>query len=464
MPPAAIDKRRLMKRIIVYFLGVVALFSTLWADGASVVILGSGPGGLTSAIYLARAGYDAIVVEGDLPLGSLSQSYLVQNWPGEQNISGQALMEKMHKQAELLGVKFLSGSVAMVDFSNDQYSVAIKNAGSNKESHLKADVFIIAMGCLPASSNIQGEREYLGKGVSLCAVCDGGLYKGLNVAVVGGGEAALMDAAYLSRIAKQVYLVSRGGAFKSYDKQKLQSVTKTANVSILQNTSVEKIMEEKDGFVLTLKPKSGQKDLKVDGVFLAVGLKPNTAHFKGQLALDEKGYIIVGADRQSSRTGIFAVGDITASPHKQAIVAAGDGAIAAMRSIDYLEKLALEKAAAPEEPVFQKIAATGLYEVSSAEEFNKMLEEAKTPVLVDFYASWCGPCRQIAPIYQRAAAKHAGKALFLKINVDKLPELAREHRIRAMPTMLVFLKGKKVAGRYKGADEIQNYLRDFKPH
>jgi len=303
-----------------------------------VVILGGGVGGMSSALYLSRAGLKPIIIEGNNPGGLIAQSHKVQNWPSEIEISGYELAEKIKKQALSSGVEFFEGVVKSVNFDEKPYTIEAVDFKGNKKI-FKAKSCIIAMGTTPNLLKIKGESNFWGKGVTNCAVCDGPLYRNKKVAIVGGGDSALLEAEYLSDIAKDVYVFVRKKSFKVVEQQRLHKLRKKKNVHFLYESTLQEIHGNQDNVThVDVKIKDRIKTLDIDGVFLAIGSKPNTAIFKGQIKLDEKGYIILEKDQETSKKGIYAVGDIVDPIYKQAISASGDGAKAALQAIDHLSK------------------------------------------------------------------------------------------------------------------------------
>ena len=218
-------------------------------ETAPVVILGGGVGAMTSAIYLGRAGVEATVIEGQNPGGLITQSSAVQNWPGELEISGHELADKIHAQAEANGARFLQQEVVGVDFSKRPYAIFLRDLNTNQESQLRAESVIIAMGTTPNFLNIPGEQTYWGRGVTNCAICDGALYKDQIVGVVGGGDAAILEGLYLSNIAKQVHLFIRKDAFRAVEEKRLKTLLEKPNVIVHYNTTVEEV--KGDGEMVT---------------------------------------------------------------------------------------------------------------------------------------------------------------------------------------------------------------------
>lgn len=439
----------------------------------SVVIVGGGIGALTSAIYLARSGVTPVVIEGKVPGGALAQSPKVQNWPGELEITGLDLMDKIHRQAEKNGVIFLQEEVVGVDLSKRPFTITTQDLYDPAQKHvLETSSCIIATGSEPKRLHIKGEQEYWSKGVYSCAVCDGSLYRNSTVAVIGGGDAALTEAEYLSQIAQKVYVVVRKNSLKANEKQREEMLRSLSNIEFLFGAEVQEIKGENDAVTELALIKDGTvSSLPVNAVFLAIGAKPNSQLFANQVAIDESGYIKVNQDFETSRPGVYAIGDIVDPYYKQAISAAGDGAKAALKAHHYL----LTSSVRPQEvrsertpivvnaavdPTLQKKTSypAKVIEITSAEQFQKEIADSSLPILVDFYASWCGPCRHLSPKLEAYAKELKGKAKVLKVNIQTCGNLADLYQIKSMPTLIVFDTEGKAVDRRTGTREILEYL------
>lgn len=430
----------------------------------SSVILGGGMGGLTSALYLARAELHPVVIEGKTPGGLLTQSHSVQNWPGEQEIEGWQLMEKVRSQASASGVQFCSEEVVFVDFSKRPFLIRTKALdGTGKTREILANSCIIATGTEPNFLKIPGEQHYWGRGVTNCAICDGNLYRNQIVGVVGGGDAAVLEGLYLANIAKQVFIFVRKDAFKASETKRLQKLLAQPNVTVMYGTEVVEVKGDKNGVtgIVLQKKKGAQEELSLNGLFLAIGSKPNTSLFAGQLKLDSHGYIVTKEGQETSIAGVYAVGDVADPLYKQAVSASGDGAKAALQVQQYLSDRAHMLVAAPKLKVQAPSPKTGVIEVKSEEEFLHELKTSTVPIVVDFYATWCGPCKRVAPALETSAKQLDGKVKFLKVNVDQLGDLSRSYGIRAMPTALLFDPSGNILERKVGLDQIGDLLRQL---
>ena len=294
-----------------------------------MVIIGSGPAGLTAAIYAARAGLEPLVVEGMQSGGQLTQTTDVENFPGfAEPVAGPALMAAMRRQAEACGAKFILDEVQSADLAGD-----IKRLETMMNGTLEARAVILCVGASARWTGLPGEATYRNRGVSACATCDGAFFKGKDVAVIGGGDTALGDALYLSRMCASVTVVHRRDAFRA-SKVMAERVLAAPNVSVAWNTVVDEFLGDGKRLAsLRLRDvATGEtRELPVAGAFVAIGHEPNTRFLAGQVELDAHGYVVADHGR-TSLPGVFAAGDCADPFYKQAIVAAGSGAVAAIEA------------------------------------------------------------------------------------------------------------------------------------
>lgn len=450
-------------KIFSFFMALIS--SCVFAETVyPTIVIGGGIGALTSSLYLSRAGTKPLIIEGATQGGLLTQSHSVQNWPGELEIPGYVLTEKMRSQVAANGGEFYSGEVIAVDFSIKPFKITTKSTdGEGKIRTFLTESCVIAMGTQPNYLGVPGEsgpNGYWGRGVTNCAVCDGNLYKGAKVGVVGGGDAAVLEALYLSNIAKEVTVFVRKDKLRAQEKKRIEQMLSKGNIKVLYNTHVTQILGDKHGVTGVAIETDGKKEMfALDGLFLAIGSTPNSQIFKGKLALDANGYIVTDKTMKSSVNGVYAVGDIVDPVYKQAITASGDGAKAALEVQQYVGDLAAQN---PKKEPFSSEAVRGeVIEIRAVEQFERELAEAKVPVIVDFYAPWCGPCKRISPIFEAIAGKHSGKARFLKVNVDKFHKISEKYNIRSLPTVITFERG-AISDQKVGLQPIQEHLAELR--
>jgi thioredoxin reductase (NADPH) len=299
-----------------------------------VIIIGGGPAGLTAGIYAARARLNTLLIEKMLVGGQIATADLVENFPGfPQGINGMELTERMHQQAEYFGLKIVMAEVTKLDVSGEYKTV------KTTDGDFFARAVIVAGGSLRSKLNAPGEAEYAGRGVSYCATCDGAFFRDKTVAVVGGGNVAVSEAIHLTNFASKVILIHRRNQLRA-DRILQEKVLADPKIDVRWDSVVTEIKGK--NFVDTLKlknVKTGQEmDLPVDGVFISVGLKPETEYLKGALLLDDAGYIVTTETMETEVPGIFAAGDIRKDSGRQAICAAGDGATAAIYAEKFLRE------------------------------------------------------------------------------------------------------------------------------
>ena len=311
----------------------------------NVVIIGSGPAGLTAALYAARANLKPLVIEGLEAGGQLMLTTLVENWPGYRDgIMGPDLMAEMRTQAERFGAEIVRGTVTAVDISKHPFTVTTTDGAIHCRS------LIIATGASARLLGLPSERALIGHGVSTCATCDGYFFRGRPIAVVGGGDSALEEAIFLTRFASHVTLVHRRDTLRA---SKIMQDKAFANpkISFEWNSDVEEIRDTGKGEVTSMVLKNNKtgevKEIPVDGVFVAIGHTPNTKLFAGALEMDSNGYLVTHDGTKTSVRGVFACGDVQDHIYRQAITAAGSGCMAAIDAEHYLDGLPQHLGEAP---------------------------------------------------------------------------------------------------------------------
>ncbi len=300
-----------------------------------VVIIGSGPAGWTAAIYTARANLKPVVVDGAQPGGQLTTTTSIENFPGfPEGLDGTQLMLQMRAQAERFGARIQSGEVLSVDFKRQPLRLDIDDGTA-----LETQSVIIATGASAQYIGLASEQKLLGRGVSGCATCDGALYRGKHVAVVGGGDTAMEDALFLTRFAAQVTVIHRRDEFRA-SLIMAERVKHHPKIKIMWDTVVAEVLDvarnEVSGLRLKHVKTGALTELPVEGVFIAIGHRPNTKAFGGQVHLDDQGYILTEHAR-TNVTGVFAAGDVQDHVYRQAVTAAGSGCMAAIEVERYLK-------------------------------------------------------------------------------------------------------------------------------
>ena len=302
-----------------------------------IIIVGGGPAGLTASIYALRARKSVLLVEKMVIGGQVTQTDNIENHPGFESISGPELSMKMYEQAEKLGLKTVYSDVKSMQLEGDIKKV------ETFDGVFEAKAVILAMGAVARNLDIDSEREFRGKGVSYCATCDGNFYKNKVVAVVGGGNSSVGEALYLSNIASKVYLIHRREEFRA-EKVVMQKVNEiaqtTGKIEIITNSVVKDIEGngKVESIILTNLAEKTENEIAVDGVFVAIGRKPDTGLLEGVIELDASGYIITDEEMKTNVKGVFAAGDVRKKGLKQIVTACSDGAIAGTEAIEMLNK------------------------------------------------------------------------------------------------------------------------------
>lgn len=299
-----------------------------------LIIIGGGPAGLTAAIYAARRAIKTLVLAKEFG-GQAVYASKVENFPGFDMISGYELMEKMKAQAEQLGAEVKNVETTEIKKENDIFSVRDKDGNVYGGKSL-----ILSFGAVPRKLGLPNEDKFKGNGISYCATCDAPFFKNKNVAVVGGGNAALDAALLLAKFAKQVYLIHRRGEFKA-EEVRVNDAKKLQNVEIILNSEVKEIKGENNitGIKIEKGDKGETRDLEINGIFVEIGHIVESDFVSKMVALDPRRQIIINDKNETNVAGLFAAGDATVVPYKQIVIAAGEGAKAALSAYSYIQKI-----------------------------------------------------------------------------------------------------------------------------
>ncbi|MCL6451565.1 MAG: thioredoxin-disulfide reductase [Acetobacteraceae bacterium] len=305
-------------------------------DSVPVAVIGGGPAGLTAGIYLARAGLGPVVLERGLPGGQVALTFRVENYPGfPEGLSGPELASRLESQARRLGAQLETAEVERVELGEGGFVLRLEPEGT-----LRARAVVVASGSRPRRLGVPGEEALGGRGVSYCATCDGPLFSGRDVVVVGGGDSALEEALYLARHARQVTVVHRRGQLRAAAVIQ-QRARAHPRIRLLLNAVVEEVLGDDAVAGVRVRDLSGggSRELKAEGVFIYIGGLPNTGFLPPEVRRDSAGYLLTGDDLQTSLSGLFAAGDVRQKRLRQVATAVGDGALAALGAQRFLEGL-----------------------------------------------------------------------------------------------------------------------------
>lgn len=450
----------------------------------NIVIIGSGPAGYTAAIYAARANLKPLVFEGfqagGLPGGQLMTTTEVENFPGfPEGITGPQLMDRMKAQAERWGAELYTEDVTYVDLSQRPFIVR------SEEREVRAHSIVIATGATAKRMGLPNEQEFWSHGISACAICDGAtpIFHGAELAVVGGGDSAAEEAVYLTKYGDRVHLLIRSDKMRA-SKAMQDRVLNNPRITIHWNSEPVDVFGESGrmtGVKLRDRKTEEERDLHVKGLFYAIGHKPNTELFKGQLELDDVGYIVTKhGSVETSLEGVYAAGDVQDHEYRQAITAAGTGCMAAMLAERWLSvhnliqehhqqmpssetppttEVTKEETAAPEEAFnLNNTRHEGGYAL------RKLFHESDRLLVVKYVSPNCGPCHTLKPILNKVVDEFDGKIHFIEIDIDKDRDIAANAQVMGTPTVQLFkdqelveqVQGVKQKGEFRKI--IERYL------
>lgn len=445
----------------------------------NLVIIGSGPAGYTAAIYAARANLKPVLFEGfqagGIPGGQLMTTTEVENFPGfPEGITGPQLMERMKAQAERWGTQCYTEDVTFVDLSQRPFIVR------SEEREFRTHSLVIATGATAKRLGLPCETMFWSRGISACAICDGAtpIFHNAELAVVGGGDSAAEEAVYLTKYGDRVHLLVRRDQMRA-SKTMQDRVLNNPRITVHWNTEPVDVFGENDrmtGVKLRDTTTGEERDLHVKGLFYAIGHTPNTALFKGQLELDEVGYIVTKPGSvETSVEGVYAAGDVQDHEFRQAITAAGTGCMAAMLAERWLSvnnliteyhqqqhssetppeaQLTAEKTTEKPEEVFSidNTRHEGGYAL------RKLFHESDRLIIVKYVSPTCGPCRSLKPILNKVVDEFEGKIHFVEIDITEDPDIAENAQVMGTPTVQ-FFKDKELLENLQGVKPKSEYRR-----
>jgi thioredoxin reductase (NADPH) len=408
-----------------------------------IAIIGSGPAGRSAALYGGRLNFHVVGFEGRQPGGQLMGTSEVENWPGILREEGPRIMERLAHQSEQFGALFQQTSVVRLDTTQWPFELELEEG-----TKVYALTIILATGSTPRKLGVQGEEQYWGKGVTTCAVCDAPFFKDKVVVVVGGGDAAVEEVLQLSAYARSITLLVRGDAMRASHamQQRLQAYPQATVKYRAQIKEIKGDGTRVTGISLVADGKADE--MKVDGVFLAIGHTPNSQLVSHVVACDKMGYVqrSIPHRQATSEPGIFVAGDIADHFYRQAGVAAGDGIKAALDVVDFLRSCNLGDAdlARFEQSFYdpsQEEAGTELVEITSMEQFERDVVKSEHPVVIEFYTPTCPTCKQVAPFITGALQQNKRTVHGFKVDGTKFPELMKRYEIATAPTLVVVKNG-----------------------
>ena len=437
----------------------------------NLVIIGSGPAGFTAAIYAGRANLKPLVFEGyergGIPGGQLMTTTEVENFPGfPQGITGPQLMDRMKAQAVRWGAELYTEDVISVDLSQRPFTV------KSEEREVKTHAIVIATGATAKRLNLPGEAKYWSNGVSACAICDGAspLFKNVELAVIGAGDTAAEEAIYLTKYGNRVHLLVRRDKMRA-SKAMQQRVLEHPKIRVHWNTEALDVFgsDRMEGVKIVNNETGEKSDLPVGGLFYAIGHTPNTDLFRGQLKLDDKGYIVTEDFVKTSVEGVYAVGDVQDHEFRQAITAAGSGCMGAMLAERWLaeQNLAREFSQQEEEAKSQESETEDVTDTEDT--FNldathhvggyalrRLYHDSDRLIMVKYASPTCGPCHTLKPILKKVANEYDGKIHYVEIDIEQDPDIAQNAGIIGTPT-IQFFKDKGLIAQMKGVKRKSEY-------
>lgn len=440
----------------------------------NLVIIGSGPAGYTAAIYAARANLKPVMFEGfqagGIPGGQLMTTTEVENFPGfPEGITGPNLMERMKAQAERWGTECHTEDVTYVDLSQRPFTLR------SDEIEIKTHSIIIATGATAKRLGLPSETQFWSQGISACAICDGAtpIFRNEELAVIGGGDSAAEEAVYLTKYGSHVHLLVRKEEMRA-SKAMQDRVINNPKVTVHWNTEPIDVFGTQgrmEGIKIRNKKTGEESELRVSGLFYAIGHTPNTSLFKGQLELDSIGYVVVKPGTvETSVEGVYAAGDVQDHEYRQAVSAAGTGCMAALTAErwlsgnnllqEYHQKPEAEQHKQQEEK--ETVADTeDTFDINSTRfvggfALRKLFHDSDRLIMVKYVSPTCGPCRTLKPILDKVVDEYDGKIHFVEIDIEADPEIAKSAQVIGTPT-IQFFKDKELVKELKGVKQKSEF-------
>ncbi|SKB12848.1 Thioredoxin reductase NTRC [Planktothrix sp. PCC 11201] len=431
----------------------------------NLVIIGSGPAGYTAAIYAGRANLKPVVFEGyqigGIPGGQLMTTTEVENFPGfPEGITGPELMDRIKAQAQRWGAELFTEDVITVDLSQRPFTV------KSEDREIRTHTIVIATGATAKRLHLPQEETFWNAGISACAICDGAspIFKGVELAVIGGGDTATEEAVYLTKYATHVHLLVRRGELRA-SKTMQQRVINHPKITVHWYTEALDVYGNgKLGGIKIKNTQTGeQQDLPVQGLFYAIGHTPNTQIFQGQLELDQVGYIVTKhGTPETSVEGVYAVGDVQDHEFRQAITAAGSGCMGAMLAERWLSLNGLgeefQQTETPEvetpKPTSPQITTSENFDIQNTRHIGgyalrKLYHDSDRLIMVKYSSPTCGPCHALKPILDKVVAEFEGRIHYIEIDIEEDPEIAQNAGVVGTPTVQ-FFKNKDLIENLKG--------------
>ncbi|MFM7427582.1 MAG: thioredoxin-disulfide reductase [Elainella sp.] len=440
----------------------------------NLVIIGSGPAGYTAAIYAARANLKPFMFEGfqagGLPGGQLMTTTEVENFPGfPDGIMGPELMDRMKAQALRWGAELVTEDVISVDFSQRPFVIR------SEEREVRAHSVIIATGATAKRLGLPSELQYWSRGISACAICDGAtpVFRNAEIAVIGGGDSAAEEAMYLTKYGDHVHLLVRGEKMRA-SKAMQDRVLKNPKITVHWDTEAVDVFGSEDwmqGIRVRNHKTQQESDIAAKGLFYAIGHRPNTKLFEGQLELDDVGYVVTRHGVQTNVEGVYAAGDVQDHEYRQGITAAGTGCMAALLAERWLAANDLIQEFHQTEASEKPAAAAPVHktEAEEAAEFDlartrhvggyalrKLYHDSDRLIMVKYASPTCGPCHTLKPILSKIVDEFEGKIHYIEIDIEQDPEIAESAGVVGTPTVQ-FFRAKGLVGEMKGVKPKSQY-------